>query len=83
MLCMTRKEFDELRNDHRVLLLNDYDASEALRFVAEWLWLEAKATEKAEPYAVRSIQKLEEAANIVSNLCLEFENEDFSPSDDG
>lgn len=61
---MTIKEFDELKKKY---LVYD-DAAMILEFVSDLLYLRRKELEDSEPYAVRSINALENAEHEVYDL---------------
>ena len=61
---MTTKEFNELKKKYNI-----YDDVEAIfDFVSDMLYLRRKELEESEPYAVRSINALENAEHEVYDL---------------
>ena len=61
---MTINEFNELKKKH--LIFDDVES--IFDFVSEVLYLRKKETEKNEPYAIRCINRLENAEHEVYDL---------------
>ena len=76
-MYITKEKFEAIVKNHRSLLVVEGDVSEALEFVQELLEAEADALKKKEPHATVSIQKLNDAAYQVFEVCGEIENEEF------
>ena len=62
---MTKAQLNNLMDKHRIVPSELYDV---LDFVSELLFLRRKELEKHEPYAVRSINALENAEHEVYDL---------------
>ena len=76
-MYITKEKFEEIKAKHNTLLVLEDDVDEALTFVRELLEAEADALKVSEPYAVRSIKKLEDAAYQVFEMSGEISAEEF------
>lgn len=76
-MYITKEKFKEIKGRHNTLLVLEDDADEALTFVRELLEAEADALKVAEPYAVASIKKLEDAAYQVFEMSGDINAEEF------
>lgn len=67
---MTKEKFNEIMKDNCILAC---EVEDAIYFVRDLLESQADELKENEPYATRSIQRIEEAAREVSDLldCLE------------
>ena len=73
---MTKEELEKVRNEHYLYIYSDMDAYEAVSFVADLLEAEANSLREHEPYATRTIERLEQAYREVINLEPGLEEED-------
>lgn len=62
---MTKEKFKKIMNDNCIL---DCDVEDSIYFVRDLLESQADELKENEPYATRSIQRIEEAAREVSDL---------------
>lgn len=65
---MKKEAFQAICKTHSPLILMDGDVEEALSFVAELLYEEARDLKANEPYAVNTIKRLEKACDEVNSL---------------
>lgn len=68
---MKKSELKALRQKH---VLTDLDMEDAIEFVNDLLYFKRKELERDEPYAINTIQKLEDAEHEVWDL-LEYVEE--------
>ena len=79
---MTKEELKAVRNEHYLYIYSDMDALEAVSFVADLLKAEANSLREHEPYAVRTIERLEQAYMEVIHLEPALDDEYSEEEDD-
>lgn len=77
MLYMTKEKFEEICEKYPSLLVVKGDVSEALNFVQDLLEAEADALKEREPHAVKTIERLNQAAYEVFDVLNDIEGEEF------
>ena len=76
-MYITKEKFEELCKKYDSLLVVESDAVDALNFVHDLLAAEADAIKAVEPEATATIDRLNEAAYEVYNICGDVDNETF------
>lgn len=82
MLYMTKEKFEEICKKYPSLLVVDGDVSDALNFVQDLLEAEADALKEREPHAVKTIERLNQAAHEVFDVLNDIEGEEFLETDE-
>jgi uncharacterized Fe-S cluster-containing protein len=77
-MYLRKEKFEELKEKYKNLLIVQSDVTNAMNFVYELLKAEADAIKVLEPYATSFINRTDEAAYAVFDLCGDIENEIFS-----
>lgn len=80
-MYITKEKFDEIKQNHRTLLVLEDDVEEAIEFVWELLTAEADALKEKCAYATKSIAEMEKAAYQVFEVQSEIGNEQFGDGD--
>lgn len=62
---MTREQFKEIMNNHNIF---DFEVEDVIYFIQDLLEFQAAEVKESEPYAWRSIERLENAAREVYEL---------------
>lgn len=68
---MTMEQFEEIMRKHCIV---NCEVEDVIYFIQDLLEFQADELKKNEPYAIRSIRELEEAARIVYDLLEYLEN---------
>lgn len=74
---MTKNDFENVFRKYRTTVIMRSDVCDVMNFVQELLETEADALERDEPTATRSIEKLNQAAYEIMDLCDMLDSEGY------